>query len=128
MQVDIGFGDHVHPEVVQADYPTILDLPTPSLRMYPPETVVAEKAQAMVRLGNLNSRMKDFHDLWRLSQQFDFQSHSLREAVKSTFRNRDTEVIEFEDLEIELLSYANFEKQWIAFLRKSELTGPESFS
>lgn len=128
MQVDIGFGDHVHPEIVQADYPTILDLPTPSLLMYPPETVVAEKAQAMVHLGSLNSRMKDFYDLWRLSQQFEFQSHSLRQAVIGTFRNRDTEVIEFEDLETELLRNANFEKQWIAFLRNSELTGLEGFS
>ena len=72
MQIDIGFGDKVHPGVVRADYPVILDLPAPAMRMYPPETVVAEKVEAMVHLGSLNSRMKDFYDVWRLSQQFEF--------------------------------------------------------
>ena len=38
-------------------------MPTPRLRAYPPETVVAEKVQAMVALGMLNSRMKDFFDV-----------------------------------------------------------------
>ncbi len=71
MQIDVGFGDLIHPGAVQADYPALLDLPAPSLRVYPPETVIAEKAEAVVYLGNLNSRMKDFYDIWRLSQQFD---------------------------------------------------------
>jgi hypothetical protein len=73
LQADVGFGDIVHPGVVRADYPVFLDLPVPSLRMYPPETVVAEKVEAMIHLGSLNSRMKDFHDVWRLSRQFDFE-------------------------------------------------------
>jgi hypothetical protein len=63
MQVDVGFGDLIHPEVAQASYPTLLDLAAPTLRIYPPETVVAEKAEAMVHLGSLNSRMKDFYDI-----------------------------------------------------------------
>ena len=71
MQVDVGFGDLIHPDAVQVNYPALLDLPAPSLRIYPPETVVAEKAEAMVHLGSLNSRMKDFYDIWRMSQQFN---------------------------------------------------------
>lgn len=73
MQIDVGFGDLVHPSAVQADYPSLLGMPAPSLHMYPPETVIAEKAEAMVYLGGLNSRMKDFYDVWRMSEQFDFQ-------------------------------------------------------
>ena len=127
IQIDVGFGDLIHPSAVQADYPALLGLPAPSLRMYPPETVVAEKAEAMVHLGGLNSRMKDFYDIWRLSQHCDFQGKTLREAVRGTFQNRDTEVVEFDDLMAELLDNANFEKLWTAFLRKSVLTGPENF-
>ena len=67
------------------DYPVILDLPAPALRMYPPETVVAEKVEAMVHLGSLNSRMKDFYDVWRLSRQFEFDDSVLSEAIKQTF-------------------------------------------
>ena len=50
--------------------------------MYPPETVVAEKVEAMVHLGSLNSRMKDFYDVWRLSRQFEFDDSVLSEAIR----------------------------------------------
>ncbi len=127
MQIDVRFGDTVHPGVVQAKYPVILDLPARSLRMYPPETVVAEKAEAMVYLGNLNSRMKDFYDIWRLSRQFDFDGAVLCEAIRQTFENRGTELIPFNELQADLLENKTLEKQWTAFLAKSGVPGPESF-
>ncbi len=127
MQVDVGFGDLVHPGAIQAEYPTLLDLPAPSLRIYPPETAIAEKAEAMVSLGSLNSRMKDFHDISRMSRQFNFQGDELCEAVRCTFQNRNTAMVEFDDLVAELLDSENFDKQWTAFLRKSALTEPEKF-
>jgi len=46
------------------EFPTLLDFPKPKLRAYPVETVVAEKFEAMVRLDMVNSRMKDFYDLF----------------------------------------------------------------
>jgi len=128
MQMDVGFGDLIHPDSVQADYPALLDLPAPSLRMYPPETVIAEKAEAMVHLGRLNSRMKDFYDIWRIAQQFNFEGIELCEAIGRTFGNRNTEIIEFDDLVVELLDNDSPDQQWIAFLRKSALEGPETFS
>jgi len=70
IQVDIGFGDAVTPKPVQTDFPTLLDFPAPHLAMYPRETVVAEKFDAMVKLGLANSRMKDFYDIWALSRSF----------------------------------------------------------
>ena len=127
MQVDVGFGDHVHPDAVEADYPTLLDLPAPSLRIYPRETVVAEKAQAMVHLGSLNSRMKDFYDIWRMSQQFNFEGTDLCEAIRRTFGNRNTAVIGFDELVVELLNNENLQKQWTAFLSQSAVSGPEAF-
>ena len=127
MQIDIGFGDKVHPGVVRADYPVILDLPAPALRMYPPETVVAEKVEAMVHLGSLNSRMKDFYDVWRLSRQFEFDDSVLSEAIKQTFDNRGTELIPFGELKAELLENETLEKLWSAFLAKTGLTAPKYF-
>jgi predicted nucleotidyltransferase component of viral defense system len=127
MQVDIGFGDKVHPGAVRADYPVILDLPAPSLRMYPPESVVAEKVEAMVHFGSLNSRMKDFYDVWRLSQQFEFDDGVLREAIRQTFDNRRTEILSFDSLKADLLDNESMEQQWHAFLAKSGLTGPATF-
>jgi hypothetical protein len=73
IQVDIGFGDAITPAPVEIDYPTLLDAPAPHLRAYPVETVVADKFEAMVTLGMANSRLKDFYDLWLISQTFEFR-------------------------------------------------------
>ena len=124
MQLDVGFGDMVHPDAVRADYPAMLDLPSPSFRMYPAETVIAEKAQAMVYLGILNSRMKDFYDMWRMSHQFSFRGQDLAEAIERTFENRKTEIVLLDGLIAELLEDERPERQWPAFLRKSRLEAP----
>ena len=71
VQVDIGFGDHVYPAPKLASFPSILpNLPTASILMYPPETVVAEKFEAMIRFGLANGRIKDFYDIWLTTQIF----------------------------------------------------------
>jgi hypothetical protein len=66
LQVDIGYGDAVTPAAQEIEYPSLLDMPAPRIKAYPPETVVAEKLQAAVVLGMPNSRMKDFFDLWAI--------------------------------------------------------------
>lgn len=56
------------------------------------ESTIAEKFQAMVKLDVLNSRMKDFYDIWMLSRTFDFKGETLAEAVEKTFENRNTPI------------------------------------
>ena len=68
----------------------MLDLPAPKLTLYPKETVVSEKFEAMVKLGIGNSRMKDFYDIWFLSRKFSFEGVTLAEAVRLTFQHRGT--------------------------------------
>ncbi len=63
IQIDIGFGDSIIPAPIEIDYPTLLDMPSPHIKAYPIETVVAEKLETIVSKGVLNSRMKDFYDL-----------------------------------------------------------------
>lgn len=90
MQIDIGFGDIVHPGPEMAEMPTMLDFPAPRLLCYSRESAIAEKFEAMVSLGALNSRMKDFYDIWLLSRQFNFNGKDLAEAVRLTFKQRGT--------------------------------------
>jgi len=90
LQVDIGFGDAVTPEPKIADFPTLLDLPAPRLRVYPKETVIAEKFNAMVKLGEANGRMKDFWDVNYLIEEFEFDGELLRSAILATFANRQS--------------------------------------
>ena len=90
MQLDIAFDDVVFPTIEESAYPSLLGYPAPILRMYPRETVVAEKFQAMVYLGTINSRMKDFHDIWALSRSFAFDGPTLSQAVSECFGGRRT--------------------------------------
>jgi predicted nucleotidyltransferase component of viral defense system len=92
LQIDVGFGDIVTPEPVEAEYPPLLDLPAPRIRMYPRETVVAEKFQAMVSLSTANTRVKDYYDMWHLAQTYEFDGEALGKAVRRTFDRRATEL------------------------------------
>ena len=92
MQVDVGFGDPVVPEPASVRLPTVLDLPPPELLGYTRESVIAEKLQAMVYLGAVNSRMKDFYDVWLLASRFAFDGSILARAISETFHQRRTAV------------------------------------
>ncbi len=78
---DIGFGDATEPCIEMLDHPVLLDVPPPRLRGYAPETVVAEKFQAIVALGRVNSRMRDDYDLWMRNRSFDFERSRLAKAI-----------------------------------------------
>lgn len=90
VQVDIGFGDAVTPAAAYAEFPSLIGLPSPHVRVYPPETVVAEKYEALVRLGAINSRVKDFYDLWTLAREQAFTGPVLAKALRATFMRRNT--------------------------------------
>ena len=123
IQVDIGFGDAVTPGVLEIDYPSLLNMPAPRLRAYPPETVVAEKFQALVALGMLNSRMKDFFDLWAISQTFSFDGGVLADAIAATFERRHTDIPT--DTPVALTPAfaedAAKQAQWRGFLRRTAI-------
>jgi hypothetical protein len=92
LQIDIGFGDVIVPAPGKVAYPALLDFPAPELNGYTMESTIAEKFQTMVKLGVLNSRMKDFYDIWMLAHTFDFMGETLAEAVEKTFENRNTPI------------------------------------
>lgn len=130
MQLDIGFGDVIVPHDEPVEYPTLLDLPTPRLRGYSKESAIAEKLEAMVKLGALNSRMKDFFDIWLLSGQYDFHGSVLADAITKTFTNRGTEI----PTQPIALTNAFAEDpdrllQWRSFVRRNRLdAAPEKFA
>ena len=123
VQVDIGFGDAVHPAPKRLRLPTLLDMPAPTILAYPRETVVAEKFEAMVSLGLLNSRMKDFFDLHFLATSFSFNGGELAQALRGTFARRQTTLpveppIALSDA---FAGDANKNVQWRAFLSRTGL-------
>jgi predicted nucleotidyltransferase component of viral defense system len=125
LQVDIGFGDPVHPASVLEEFPTLLKFPAARLMCYSRESVVAEKFEAMVRHGELNSRMKDFYDVWLLSRSFDFKGLTLEEAIRRTFASRDADVAGPIAAFSEDFAEAK-ELQWTAFVRRIHAGGAPS--
>jgi predicted nucleotidyltransferase component of viral defense system len=123
IQIDIGFGDVVTPAASVAAYPVLLGFPAPVLAAYSRESVVAEKFQAMVTLGIVNSRMKDFYDLWVLARQFDFQGTLLSQAIRATFERRRTLVPADAPTALSPEFSKDQTKQtlWRAFISKSKL-------
>jgi len=92
LRIDIGFGDVVHPAPEETTLPTMLAFPAPVVLCYNRETVIAEKTEAMITLGELNSRVKDFYDVWLLSRQFDFDGSTLLQSLLGTFQKRKTDI------------------------------------
>ncbi|HEY6558650.1 MAG TPA: nucleotidyl transferase AbiEii/AbiGii toxin family protein [Polyangiaceae bacterium] len=121
LQIDIGFGDVVTPAALSADFPVLLTSPPPRLRIYPRETVVAEKLEAMVQLGIGNSRMKDFFDLRFLARTFEFDGDVLTKAILATFNRRGTPIPPDEPLAFTTTFVDNPQKnaQWQGFLKRS---------
>jgi len=131
MQVDVGFGDVIYPKPKTINYPVILDFPKPSLKGYPAGSVISEKFEAMVKLGLLNSRMKDFYDIWLMMRQFNFDGLKLVKALKGTFEHRKTSLPEYRLLFAEEIYDEKSDRQtlWKAFLKNGDIKhAPEKLS
>ena len=121
LSVDVGFGDAIVPDPDKAVYPVLLDLPHPEIKIYPKETVVAEKVDAMILLGIRNSRMKDYFDLWTLAKRFSFDAALLAKAIMATLERRGRELSShrLSGLQDEFADNPNKQTQWKAFLRRT---------
>lgn len=128
LQFDIGFGDVVVPKPQLIDYPVLLDMATPQVQAYSKESVISEKFEAMITLSVMNSRMKDFYDIYILLTTNDFDGRILYEAVFETFQQRGT-VLEKEH-PLFIANFAEDEsrtKQWLAFVRRLGIDEPPAF-
>ena len=104
-------------------------MPAPRIQAYPMEAVIAEKLEAMVHFGVLNSRMKDFFDVWFLARTFRFEASALGAAIHATFKRRGT-ALDPEAFEVMIgdLSSDSKRTQWRAFLKKGGLEAPLDFA
>lgn len=129
MQIDIGFSDVITPAAVRISFPTILELPAAELLAYNRETAIAEKFEAMVKLGEVNSRMKDFFDIALLAQSFEFDGKALAAAIRATFDRRQT-TIQVDPICFSARFAGDVAKmaQWNAFVRRSAIGHATAFS
>jgi predicted nucleotidyltransferase component of viral defense system len=130
MQLDIGFGDTVVPDAKDMVFPTLLVMKAPTILAYAIETIIAEKFEAALDLADLNSRMKDFYDLWVFSQKYSFDGRSLQEAIIATCNKRGTAIrSDAEIFSTEFGQHVDKKTQWAAFIRKGPMdNAPDDFS
>jgi predicted nucleotidyltransferase component of viral defense system len=123
LQMDIGFGDIIIPGAKLMDFPTLLEEKPLKLKVYSIESIISEKFETMIKLAIINSRMKDFYDVYSLSLICNFQGNKLKKAIKSTFQRRKTPLSDNPLVfRPEFHRDKGRQKQWIAFLRKSRLS------
>lgn len=117
--IDIGFGDVIVPESIAMDFPVILDMEQPRVNVYSVESSVAEKLEAIVKNGYLNSRYKDFYDIYVLSFRYAFLYSKLKKAVEETFKNRKTQMtMNTAAFGEEFLTDSMHLSRWKSFMRK----------
>ena len=128
LSIDIGYDDKIINGPVELDYPTLIDLPSPKLMVYSLESSIAEKFEAIVNLNFQTSRMKDFYDIVFIAGSKSFQSKSLKKALETTFKARETElrnrrVIFDENFKIDKAKQV----QWFSFITKTKLDADNEF-
>ncbi len=131
IQIDVGFGNAIVPGPEEMEYRTLLGDPPPRILAYPRESVVAEKLNAMVTLGERNSRYKDFYDLYAMAGAFSFDRSTLARAVQATFTRRATPIAAELPGALVAPFYANESRssQWQAYVSRNNLaSAPSDFS
>jgi hypothetical protein len=122
LQIDVGFGDRVFPAPRRINFPCLLEgMPEPDILAYPAETVIAEKFEAMVKLGEADTRLKDFSDIWAISRTFSFEMPALVQAMVGTLKQRGTAIPA--DVPVALTeafaALPDKQKAWEGFLKRN---------
>jgi len=126
LQIDVGYGDSITPEPLERPYPGLLDFPQAMLRCYAPETALAEKFEAVVNLGLVNSRMKDYFDFWTIGHQFPFDGAVMADTIRHTFAKRGTPIPSSAPAGLSESFWSDSSRQiaWRAFWKKSVVQNP----
>lgn len=120
ISIDIGFGDIVYPDRVKMDFPVLLDMEVPEIYAYSISSVISEKFEAIVSLGDANSRYKDFYDIYILAERYDLDGMELKEAVKETFDHRGTGFGDIFAFTNDFITSEIHQSRWKAFLKKKK--------
>lgn len=121
ISIDIGFGDVIYPDAVKMDFPVILDMEAPRVNAYSLESSIAEKLEAIVHNGYLNSRYKDFYDIYIIASKYSFEYVDIKNAVSETFQNRGTEMsMSTAAFSEEFIHDPLHRTRWKSFLKKKK--------
>lgn len=122
IKIDISAGDAITPRAIEYDYKLMLEDRSIRLWSYNLETIIAEKMQTVLSRGILNTRMRDFYDLYTLSLRYAdiINDATLEQAFKATCRKRGSlKLIESGSMIIDNISEdMDLNRLWQAYRKK----------
>ena len=122
LSIDIATGDTITPREIEYNYKMLFEDRELKIMTYNIESIIAEKFQTVISRGVLNSRMKDYYDLYYLVTYKDFSKENLRQAIVKTFEKRKTSLNDIEK-NISLISESGFTKDlWKNYSKKHKYT------
>lgn len=92
LSIDIATGDVITPGEIEYNYKMMFEDKALKIMTYNIESIIAEKFQTIISRNVLNSRMKDFYDLYYLIKYKTFSKDDLRLAIEKTFDKRNTDI------------------------------------
>ena len=102
------------------EFPVLLDTKAPEIYAYPILSVIAEKFEAIVSLGDANSRYKDFYDIYVLADRYNLNGMELKEAIREIFEHRGTGFDDIYAFTDEFIASEIHQRRWRAFLKKKK--------
>lgn len=120
VSIDIGFGDVIYPERTKMDFPVLLDMEVPKVYAYSICSVIAEKFEAFVSLGLVNSRYKDFYDIFVLADRYNLVGTELKKAIIETFNHRGTNFDDIVAFEPDFMYDTTRKNRWEVFVKKKK--------
>lgn len=118
LSIDIATGDIITPKEIEYEYKMIFEDRSLNIMVYNIETIIAEKFQTVISRNVLNSRMKDYYDLYYLLTYKEFSKDTLKTATINTFKKRETDINEI-DKQLDKINKSDFVKElWTSYTKK----------
>ena len=118
LSIDVATGDLITPREIEYDYKMMFEDRNLKIMTYNIESIIAEKFQTVIDRGILNSRMKDYYDLYYLITYKEFSKENLKDAIKKTFKKRNTDIKSIDKI-IDEIEKSEFVKElWTNYSEK----------
>ena len=118
LSIDIATGDLITPREIEYDYKMMFDDRNLKIMTYNIESIIAEKFQTVVARGILNSRMKDYYDLYYLITYKEFSKENLKNAIIKTFDKRDTDIEKIDEVILEIKDSEFVRDMWTSYSKQ----------
>ena len=118
LSIDIATGDLITPREIEYDYKMMFEDRNLKIMTYNIESIIAEKFQTVVARGILNSRMKDYYDLYYLITYKEFSKENLKNAIIKTFNKRYTDIEKIDEVILEIKDSEFVRGMWTSYSRQ----------